>query len=79
MPCGKPRGTVPGHESWPRPLGAPVEPKEQGSMADNCKEPVVFEYTYGLRVATLLLPGHLEGFGYAARVDGRIESTGFNL
>ena len=70
---------------WSRELAeaaeAPAEPKEHGSMEDNCKEPVVFliEYADGLRGATLLLPGHLESFGYAARVNGRIEATGFNL
>ena len=50
-------------------------------MEDNCPNPVLFllEYADGLRASTLMLPGHLEGFGYAARVDGRIEATAFNL
>ena len=70
---------------WSRELAeaaeARAEPKEPGRMEDNCKTPVVFllEYADGFRGATLLLPGHLLGFGYAARVDGQVESTGFNL
>ena len=57
----------------------PVELKEPGRMEDNCENPVVFilEYADGLRGATLLLPGHLRGFGYAARSNGVVGSTGF--
>ena len=57
----------------------PVPLKADGRMEDNCQNPVVFilEYSDGLRAATLLLPGHLRAFGYAARVNGRVESTGF--
>ena len=70
-----------------RPFGKPDEvgqvplaSREPGRMGDNCENPVVFvlEYTDGLRAAALLLPGHLRAFGYAARLDGRLESTGFN-
>ena len=70
--------------TWPRELAeaaeARVEPKERGRMEDNCENPTVFllEYADGLRAATLILPGHLRGFGYAARVDGQVESTGYN-
>ena len=57
----------------------PVQLKEPGRMEDNCKNPVVFvlEYADGLRGAALMLPGHMRGFGYAARVNGAVESTGF--
>ena len=57
----------------------PVAVKEPGRMEDNCENPVVFilEYADGLRGATLLLPGHLRAFGYAARSNGQVESTGF--
>ena len=58
-----------------------ISEKKTGAMEDNCRSPVLFllDYADGLRAATLMLPGHLEGFGYAARVDGRIEATAFNL
>ena len=48
-------------------------------MEENCKNPVIFliEYADGLRGSTLLLPGHLYGFGYAATVNQNIQSTGF--
>ena len=57
-----------------------VEPKQAGRREDNCPNPAVFllEYTDGLRAAALVLPGHLRGWGYAARVNGRVEATGFN-
>ena len=70
--------------AWPQALAEAavdaVEPKETGRMEDNCANPVVFlvEYIDGFRAATLLLPGHLRGFGYAARVDGKISATGLN-
>ena len=69
---------------WSRALAeaaeARIENKEPGRMEENCQNPVVFllEYTDGLRAATLMLPGHLHGFGYAARVNGQVESTGFS-
>ena len=74
-----------GEEStWSRELAAAaeacVEPKQAGRKEENCENPVVFllEYADGFRAASLMLPGHLRGFGYAARVDGQVESTGFN-
>ena len=49
-------------------------------MESACPSPKVFliEYRDGLRAATLMLPGHLGGFGYAARVDSEVEATGLN-
>lgn len=57
-----------------------IEPKATGRMEDNCANPVVFlvEYLDGFRAATLLLPGHLQGFGYAARFNGSVSATGLN-
>ena len=69
---------------WSRELAEAAEacvgPKEAGSIEENCKNPAVFllEYADGLRAATLMLDGHLRGFGYAAQVDGRMESAEFN-
>ncbi|MCH8206250.1 MAG: hypothetical protein IH956_04525 [Chloroflexi bacterium] len=69
---------------WSRELAeaaeALVEPKKAGRMEDNCESPAVFllEYTDGLRAYTLILPGHLQGFGYASRVNGEVEATGYN-
>ena len=68
---------------WPWDLAAAaearVEDRDEGRMQDNCQKPAVFvlEYVDGLRAATLMLDRHLRGFGYAARVGGGIESTGF--
>ena len=58
-----------------------VEAKGPGRMEDNCETPAVFllEYTDGLRAATLLLPGHLRGWGYAACVGGQVVSTRFDI
>jgi hypothetical protein len=57
-----------------------VEPKAAGRMEDNCANPTAFlvEYLDGFRAATLLLPGHLRGFGYGARIGGDISATGLN-
>jgi len=69
---------------WPCALAdaaeACVGPKETGCREENCKNPAVFllEYADGLHAATLMVDGHLGGFGYAARVDGRVESAEFN-
>ena len=69
---------------WPRTLADAAEacigPREAGRMEENCENPAVFllEYVDGFHAATLMLDGHLRGFGYAARVNGRMESTGFN-
>ena len=73
LPPLRPFGVAPGIDE------SPAARKEPGSMDVNCKNPVVFilEYADGLRAAILLLPGHLRAFGYAARVNGLVESTGF--
>jgi hypothetical protein len=49
-------------------------------MEDNCTNPAAFllDYSDGLRATVLLLPGHLRGFGYAARANEAIVSTGLN-
>ena len=49
-------------------------------MEDNCEKPGVFilEYNDGFRATTLMLDGHLPGFGYASRINGQVESTEFN-
>ena len=72
------------HGDWSRELAEAavnrVQAKSAGRMEDNCANPAVFllEYADGLRAAVLLLPGHLRGFGYAARADGAVVSTGLN-
>jgi hypothetical protein len=72
------------NSSWSRELAEAavdrVQPKASGRMENNCANPVVFllEYADGLRAAVLLLPGHLRGFGYAARANGAVVSTGLN-
>lgn len=69
---------------WSRELAAAaescIESKSTSSMEFGSPNPKVFliEYNDGLRAATLMLPGHLGGFGYAARVDGEIQFTGLN-
>ncbi len=57
-----------------------IDSRSANSMEAGSPNPKVFliEYNDGLRAATLMLPGHLGGFGYAARVDGEIEATGLN-
>ena len=57
-----------------------VESRSPDPMEMACSNPKVFliEYRDGLRAATLMLPGHLGGFGYAARVDGKVQATGLN-
>ena len=68
---------------WSGELGeaaeALVELKKPGRMEENCKSPAVFilDYADGFRAYTLILPGHLEGWGYAARVNGGVQSTAF--
>lgn len=41
----------------------------------NCEAPAAFllEYTDGLRAAVLMLNGYLQGWGYAGRVNGRVQ------
>ena len=57
-----------------------VDQKQTGHRTDNCRNPTVFilEYSDGLRAASLILPGHLQGWGYAAKVDKGIDATSFN-
>ena len=68
---------------WPRALADAAEAcigwKEAGRMEENCVNPAVFilEYTDGFRATTLMLDGHLHGFGYAARVNGQVLSAEF--
>ena len=69
---------------WPRELAdaaeAQIQAKDFGLIEDNCENPAVFilEYTDGFKATTLMLDGHLRGFGYAARINGQVESTEFN-
>ena len=69
---------------WPRDLADEAElhiqDRSSGSIEDNCVNPAVFmiEYLDGFKATTLMLDGHLKGFGYSARVNGEIVSTGFN-
>ncbi len=69
---------------WPVELAdaaeAATELKTAGRREDNCLSPTVFllEYRDGLRASCLILPGHLRGWGYAARVDGEVRATEFN-
>ena len=70
---------------WPRCLAdaaeSYIESRSPGRMEDNCASPKVFliEYRDGFRAASLLLPGHLSGFGYAAMVDGEVQSAGLSM
>lgn len=59
---------------------AVVNQKQTGLRTDNCRNPTVFilEYLDGLRAASLILPGHLQGWGYAAKVGGGIDVTSFD-
>ena len=45
-------------------------------MEDNCKAPAAFlmEYADGLRTVTLMLNGHLRGWGYAGRSAGQVHA-----
>ena len=69
---------------WPRELAdaamARIEAKDPGRMEDSCENPAVFmlEYADGFRAATLMLDRHLHGFGYAARVDGKVIGAELN-
>ena len=70
--------------AWPRDLADAAEtlaePRKPGRMEDNCETPTVFilEYIDGFRGYSLVLPGHLKGWAYAARIDGEVEATGLN-
>jgi hypothetical protein len=67
--------------AWPRALADAAEAriglKDAGRMEDNCVKPAVFilEYADGFRAYTLMLDRHLRGWGYAARVNGKVVST----
>ena len=69
---------------WSRPLAAAAESqvtsRKPGSMEYNCDNPkaLLIEYVDGLRATSLLLSGHLGGFGYAARVEDQIVRAGLN-
>ena len=60
---------------------AAVEQKEEGEMEALCENPAVYlmEYADGLRTATLMLNGYMKGWGYAGRVDGRVEGMEVTL
>ena len=70
--------------AWPRDLADAAEtlaePRKPGRMEDNCETPTVFilEYIDGFRGYSLVLPGHLKGWAYAARIDGEVQATGLN-
>ena len=70
---------------WSRELAdaarAHVESKESGEMEAHCKDPAVFllDYADGLKAATLVLNGYMRGWGYAGRVDGRVEGMEIKL
>ena len=52
-----------------------IEAKEDGDARDLCENPAVFfmEYADGLKTATFMLNGFTKGWGYAARIDGKVE------
>ncbi|OIO95375.1 MAG: hypothetical protein AUJ92_08070 [Armatimonadetes bacterium CG2_30_59_28] len=60
---------------------APIRNKPAGSMEEHCKNPALFlvEYRDGLRAAGLLLNGYVSDFGFAARIDGEVQSAEFYL
>ena len=56
-----------------------IKDKMSGEMKNNCPNPTVFllEYRDGFRAACMILPYHIRGWGYAASVEGQIQSTSF--
>ena len=61
-----------------------IEPKGEGGLRENSETIAVFllEYVDGFKAATLMsggFSGWLKGWGYAARVDGKIEASEFYL
>lgn len=61
-----------------------IEPKGEGGLEENCEQPAVFllEYTDGFKAAVLMANGFngwLTGWGYAARVNGEVQSCEFYL
>ena len=57
-----------------------ITDREEGPLAGICDEAyaILLEYRDGLRAAVLQLPGAVREWGYAGRVDGRVESTDMN-
>jgi hypothetical protein len=60
---------------------APCERVEPGEPAANAADPVLFRLDYrdGLRAAVLLLNGHLQDFGFAARLAGQADLAATNV
>ena len=64
-----------------------IEPKGEGSARENCQSVTAFilEYTDGFCATTIMLngqngkPSWLRGWGYAARIDNKIQSCEFYL
>jgi hypothetical protein len=58
---------------------ATIDGKPEGSMEDNCENPALFvvEYRDGLRGAILMLNEYVTELAYAARVEDKVEATGF--
>lgn len=52
-----------------------IEGKKEGVMEAHCTSPAAFliEYADGLRTATLMLNGYISGWGYAGRVNGKVQ------
>mgnify|MGYP003326670802 CR=1 FL=1 len=57
-----------------------ITDREEGPLDGICDEAyaILLEYRDGLRAAVLQLPGAVREWGYAGRVDGRVESTDMN-
>ena len=66
---------------WSRELAetalALLQTEKEGGMEKGCDHPVLLlmEYNDGFRAALLILRDYIRDFGYAARVDGRVEAT----
>jgi len=64
-----------------------IEPKGEGSAQENCESVTAFflEYVDGFSATTVMLngpdgaPSWLRGWGYAARIEGKIQSCEFYL
>ncbi len=57
-----------------------VKKEKEGGMEEGCDHPVVLllEYNDGFRAAMLLLRDYISEYGYAARVEGRVQATALN-
>jgi len=70
---------------WSRELAeaatANIENKQDGAMETHCGAPAAFllEYSDGLRGAMLMLNGYIQGWGYAACVNGQIQGMEVHL